>query len=93
MVWVYAPEGSLQKRQLSLTPLPEAGPQLRIGVLNNNKPNAGLLLTAAARELAARLGAPEPLYTEKERASMPAPAEVINELADEVNLAMVGTAD
>ncbi len=93
MVRVYAPEGVLEKRELALTPLPLAGPALRIGTLNNNKPNAGLLLSATARELAALLGAPEPLYTEKKRASLPAPAAVVDQLAAEVDLVLVGTAD
>jgi hypothetical protein len=93
MVRVYAPEGVPQKRELALTPLPVGGPALRIGTLNNNKPNAGLLLSATARELATLLGAPGPLYTEKERASMPAPAAVVNQLAAEADLVLVGTAD
>ena len=93
MVAVYAPDGATETGRLELNPLPLAGPRLRIGILHNNKPNAELLLTTVAHELAAHLGAPEPVYAAKERASLPAPQDVINDLAVRTDLVLVGTAD
>jgi hypothetical protein len=93
VVQVYAPEGTPEVRALSLTPMPAAGSALRIGTLQNNKHNAGLLLTTVAGTLAGRLGTRDPLNTEKERASLPAPDGVINRLVAEADFVLVGTAD
>jgi hypothetical protein len=90
---VYAPEGVRESRELALSPLPVLGAALRIGTLQNNKPNAGLLLTSMAGALATRIGGPDPVNTEKERASLPAPQEVIDRLVADVDLVLVGTAD
>jgi len=93
MTYIYAPEGRTEVRELSLSPLPPPVPSLRIAILQNNKPNAELLLSTAASALAARLGAPPILVTEKERASLPAPDDLYDRLAAEASLVFVGSAD
>jgi hypothetical protein len=90
---VYAPEGVPMEHKLTLNPLPRAGSELRIGILHNNKANAGLLLTTAATELAAALGAPPPVLTSKERASLPATPQTYERLHHEADLVLVGSAD
>ena len=93
MVRIYAPEGTAEVHALALTPLPTATAGLRIGILHNNKANAGLLLTTIATELAERLGGPGPVLTSKGRASLPAPPDVLRKLTHEADLVVVGTAD
>jgi hypothetical protein len=51
------------------------------------------LLATMAGDLATRLGGPEPVKTEKERASLPAPQDVIDRLVAGSDLVLVGTAD
>lgn len=64
----------------------------RIGVLDNQKPNAGLVMLSVARKLAARAGCPEPIALEK-NAAKPAPLEVIEQLRKQVDLVITGSAD
>jgi hypothetical protein len=92
-VRVYAPEGVPQEHELTVHPLPPATADLRVAILHNSKTNAGLLLTTVATELAASLGAPDPILTSKGRASLPADPEVIGRLGREVDLVLVGSAD
>jgi hypothetical protein len=93
MAYVYAPEGRTDVHELALSPLPPLGPDLQIAILQNNKPNAALLLSTAASALADRLGAPPIIVTEKERASLPAPDDLYERLAAEASLVFVGSAD
>ena len=64
----------------------------RIGVLDNQKPNAGLLMTYVAERLAERAGGPAPVVLGK-NAARPAPPEVIEQLVKEVDLVLTGSAD
>lgn len=64
----------------------------RIGVLDNMKPNAGLLMTYVAERLAERAGGPPPVVLHK-NAAQPAPDEVIGELVKEADLVITGSAD
>ena len=93
MVRVYGPEGMQEEHKLALNPLPAATSKLRVGILENSKANAGLLLSTVARELATMLDGPPPVLTSKGRASLPAAAETIAHLAREVDLVLVGSAD
>ncbi len=93
MVRIYAPEGQLERNEVALNPLPAPSSTLRIGILHNNKSNAGILLETAAFQLAELLGAPAPVLTEKGRASLPADPQTIATLQREADLVFVGTAD
>lgn len=64
----------------------------RIGVLDNAKPNAGLLMTTVASEIAERSGARVTLVLDK-NAAKPAPDEHIDRLIAEVDLVITGSAD
>ena len=93
MVRVYAPEGMQEQHKLTLNALPSPTRSLRVAILHNSKANAGLLLSTAAAELAASIGAPPPVLTSKGRASLPAAPEQIEQLAKEADLVLVGSAD
>jgi hypothetical protein len=92
MVRILRPDGEVDQppRRLAAPRATLAG--ARIGVLDNLKPNAGLLMLAVADELASRAGSPPPLHLTK-RASLPAPDDHINRLIKEVDLVITGSAD
>jgi nucleotide-binding universal stress UspA family protein len=64
----------------------------RIGVLDNQKPNAGVLMGFVAERLAERAGGPPPVVLTK-NAAQPAPQEVIDALVREADLVLTGSAD
>jgi hypothetical protein len=69
---------------------------LRIGVLDNLKPNARLLMVRAAEQLAARTGATVTLVTDKgpgANSATPCTDEVLDRLTKEVDLVLTGSAD
>ena len=77
----------------SLAPVLSGG---RIGVLDNGKPNARLLLTRAAEGRAERLGGHLATVTDKGAGANAATActsQVIETLSKEVELVLTGSAD
>jgi hypothetical protein len=69
---------------------------LRIGILDNAKPNARLLMERAAEQLAARTGAVVTLVTDKgadHNAATPCSDQVMEQLTKEVDLVLTGSAD
>jgi hypothetical protein len=64
----------------------------RVGVLENGKQHAELLLTTIAEELRARHGVELATVTHKSVAAA-APPEVIDELVSEADWVLVGSAD
>ena len=64
----------------------------RIGILDNTKPNAGVLLHRMAARLAERTGASVTL-AETKNAALAAPDDVLERLAKEVELVLTGSAD
>jgi hypothetical protein len=65
----------------------------RIGVLDNGKPNARLLLSAMAAGLAARTGATVTLEVAKRTAAEPCAPDLITRLAASADLVLTGSAD
>ena len=65
----------------------------RVGILENRKANARLLLIEIGRRLAERIGAAPPLVFDKANASAACPPERLREIAGEVDLVLVGSAD
>lgn len=63
----------------------------RPGILDNGKPNAGILMQAVAKALAERCGAGEPV-TGRMPIYGPPPAEVLDRLAER-DFVIVGSAD
>jgi hypothetical protein len=92
MVKIYSPAGETGPEPVILA----AGLPLlagaRIGVLDNTKPNAGVLLNRMAVRLAERTGASLTLV-ETKNAALAAPDDVLERLSKEVDLVLTGSAD
>ena len=89
---IYRPDGEVAQPGHSLAPARRVLAGARIGVLDNGKPNAGLLMMTVARQLAERAGTGEPIQLVK-NAAHPAPEEVLDQLRREVDLVVTGSAD
>ncbi len=84
-------------------PSPEATQNLRrsvgdlngkvVGFIDNSKPNFNLLVDDIAELLMARYGVKTIVRRGKRGASMPAAAQVIDELADQCDLVVTGSGD
>lgn len=93
---IYAPDGAVGTAPLSLAPSPAVLTGLRIGVLDNGKPNARLLLARAAEQIATRTGATVTLVTGKgddHNAATAASHGIIDVLARDVDVVLTGSAD
>ncbi|HEY8215498.1 MAG TPA: UGSC family (seleno)protein [Acidimicrobiia bacterium] len=93
---VYAPDGDVGPEPVARTPARPALAGLRIGVLDNGKPNADVLLTRVAEQLAARTGAAVTLVTEKGpggNAATPCTPEVFERLTECCDVVLTGSAD
>ncbi len=88
---VYAPDGAVGAAPTGLAPGAGVLAGKRIGVLDNSKPNAGLLLGRMAERLAARTGASVEVV-ERKNAALPAPDDVLARLA-EAQVVLTGSAD
>lgn len=91
-VAVYAPDGAIGPEPVSLAPSPAVLAGARIGILDNTKPNADVLLSRMAARLAERTGASVTLV-ETKNAALPAPDDVMARLCEEVELVLTGSAD
>ena len=89
---IYRPDGEVSQPLHSLAPGRRNLAGARIGVLDNLKPNAGPLMVRVAETLARRAGG-SPVVVETKNAAKPAPDEVIERLASEVDLVLTGSAD
>ena len=93
---IHSPEGELIDEVVELcstAPLFSGG---KIGVLENGKPNADLLLTKIAEGLAERIDARVSVITgkgERANAATACNPQVIGMLAEEVQLVLTGSAD
>jgi len=93
---IYAPTGAVGGWSTSPAPSIPVLAGRRIGVLDNGKPNARLLLTRAAEQVAARTGARVTVVTGKgpdHNAATPASDDVIDALARDVDVVLTGSAD
>ena len=88
---IYAPDGSVGPQPAGLAPPAEVLAGKRIGILDNSKPNAGLLLGRMADRLAARTGATVTVV-ERKNAALPAPDDLLARLA-EAEVVLTGSAD
>lgn len=89
---ILRPDGAITQPEHTLAPGRRVLAGARIGVLDNLKPNAGLLMVTAATDLAKRVGAEPPLVLTK-NAAKPAPDEVIDQLRRETDVVLTGSAD
>jgi len=90
---VFSPEGPPGTAPRALAPTPAVLAGLRLGVLDNRKPNARLLLTTLAEHVAARTGARLVLVTEKANAAVRGEAEVLARLRAEADVIITGSGD
>ena len=93
---IYAPDGAIGKSSLSRAATPSVITGLRVGVLDNGKPNARLLMVRIAEQLAAHTGASVSVVAGKGQGHNAATAcsdEVLDQLEKEVDLVITGSAD
>lgn len=64
-----------------------------VGFIDNAKPNFDHLVDALAERLIADYGVKRVVKRRKTSASIPAPAEIVRELADECDLVITGSGD
>lgn len=89
---IYTPDGAIGEEP---GPLAATRPVLsgaRIGILDNTKPNAGVLLGRMADRIAERTGA-EVRLVETKNAALAAPDDVLARLEKEVDVVLTGSAD
>ncbi len=89
---VYAPDGAVGSPAATPAPSVPVLTGKRIGILDNTKPNAGVLLERLAQRLVSRTGAVLALV-ETKNAALAAPDDVIARLQAEVDLVLTGSAD
>ena len=95
-VKIYAPDGNIGVPPNPLAASPAVLTGLRVAVLDNGKPNARLLMTRAAEQLAARTGATVELVTDKgpgHNAATACSDQVLDRITKEVDLVLTGSAD
>jgi hypothetical protein len=89
---IYRPDGAVTQPSRQLAPGRRALAGARIGVLDNGKPNAGLLMLTVAGQLAERAGTRTPLHLVK-NAAKACPEDVLDHLRSEVDVVLTGSAD
>jgi len=87
------PVGSTAAAARTGAPRPASLQDAVIGVLDNSKPNARVLLEGVARALAARLGAREVRVWRKPGASIGATRAVLDEMAAHCGAVLTASAD
>jgi hypothetical protein len=93
---ILAPDGAVGRPAVHMAPAPPVLAGLRIGVLDNGKPNARLLMVRVAEQLATRTGAIVELVTDKGpggSAATPCTGETLDRIGKEVDLVLTGSAD
>ena len=98
-VTIYMPDSEARPDHGSLTASPASLSGLRIGVLDNGKPNAVTVMARAAETLAARTGATVSLVVKKgpggrsANAAIPCADDIFARLLEECDVVITGAAD
>ncbi|HMF03392.1 MAG TPA: hypothetical protein VKH17_01155 [Acidimicrobiia bacterium] len=92
-ILVASPEGAIVRRRVRLAALPAALAGTRVAVLENGKPNAGLLLSTVADGLANRTGMRMGPVLGKRSAAEPADAAVLDNLRRSAEVVLTGSGD
>lgn len=87
------PVGTASTTRRALAPRPASLRDTVIGVLDNSKPNARVLLEGVARALAERLGARDVRVWRKPGASIGAGVAVLDEIAAHCGAVLTASAD
>ncbi len=90
---VLSPEGNVGVGVVGLAPSPDVLAGRRIAVLDNGKPGAAWLMTRVAEQLVARAGVDFVGVHRKRTAATPCEDDLIDEIAEEADLVLTGTAD
>lgn len=93
---VYTPAGAVGAAPVQRSAAVPVLSGVAVGVLDNAKPNAALLMTRMAEELATRTGAELALVTDKgpgANAATPATDQVLDRITEEVKVVLTGSAD
>jgi hypothetical protein len=99
MTLIYLPDSAPGPEISSLAASPATLAGLRIGVLDNGKPNAAVVMTRAAQTLASRTGAEVSLVTKKgplglsANAAIPMAPDIFDRLLSEADVVITGAAD
>ena len=99
MTLVYLPDSAPGPESAVLAPSPSTLAGLRIAVLDNGKPNADVVMTAAAEALARRTGATVSIVTKKgprgesANAAIPCDTDIFARVVAEADLVITGAAD
>ena len=89
---IHPPTGATSTPPASLAPTPAVLAGRRIGILDNRKPNADVLLERLAERLVERTGATV-VRVDTKIAAIPCDDQVLGLLAEEVDVILTGTAD
>ena len=90
---LYAPDGAVGPGRDAIAPAPQVLSGLRVAVLDNGKPGAATLLSAAAEHLSRRVGTEFAGVRKKGSAATPCEAELLESLVAEADVFLTGTAD
>jgi hypothetical protein len=92
-ILIASPEGTVVHRRRRLAAPTAALAGQRLAVLVNGKPNAGLLLSTVAEDLANRTGMRLGPVLGKRSAAEPADAEVLDNLRRSAEVVLTGSGD
>ncbi len=90
---ILSPEGNVGAGVVGLAPSPDVLAGRRLAVLDNGKPGAAWLMTRVAEQLVARAGVDFVGVHRKRTAATPCEDDLIDEIAEEADLVLTGTAD
>lgn len=96
---IYRPDSIPGPEVAQLAPSPSSLAGLRIAVLDNGKPNAGVVMTRIAETLASRVGAKVTLVTKKgprgesANAAIPCAPDIFERVVKEADVVLTGAAD
>lgn len=93
MIRVLSPLGTIAQRNVDRPDYPTRLEGVSVHALDNTKHNAGALLTDLMGRLVEQFGAVDAMLHRKDYAAMGADDSLIEEIAAEADVVLVGTAD
>ena len=90
---IYSPEGGVGRPLRSLAASPDVLAGLRLGILDNGKPNAAALMQRMAEQLSARMNLELVGVFRKGTAATPCEEPLLGEIAEACDLVLTGSAD